>query len=290
MKPNIDLQDERVHAAMLIYSARARLAYEAALKVEAAVRSIYVLPKHEKMPRQTGSCVVLKIGDEVFILSAAHVFEDIGSFPVLVGAGERLHELTGDRFSTRQGPSGTHQDDPIDAVAFHITSTVPDILRSGALSLDDVDKSTVFEEGEFYVVGGFHASRSKRLQQRLMSFQEMYPTIEQESANYKSIGLDRARQIGLVFEDEVLVNGKWQKSPSMVGMSGGAVFRIPDLRPHPLYVTPRSIRSVLSGIIIERRKKLGAIVPTLVSSRIGYHLGLIDKYLPELDLVSRLTS
>lgn len=290
MKPKIDLKDSRVQELIRIYGDRATTAYNVAMALEKAVHPIYVLPKYETLPQHLGSCVLFAIKDETFFLSAAHVFEPIGPYAVLVGCGDKLHALTGDRFSSKQGSSGTHGDDPVDAAVFHITCDVPNEIRSSAISLAHIDQDSLHHESEFHVAVGYRISKSTRSAGRLSSQRDMYPSCEYCPQKYDLVGLNRGTHVALTFEDEVLNNNTWQKAPVVRGMSGGAVFRISGLNSNPSATPPEVPIPRLTAIIIERRKKTRDVPPVLVGARIGFHLGLIDKYLPDLHLADLLAA
>ena len=87
----------------------------------------------------------------------------------------------------------------------------------------------------------------------------------------------------LAFEDQMLIDGKWQTSPSIRGFSGGAIFRIPQLSPNATTTKTDFGEIKLAAILIERRKgKRDRFFSAAVGTRLGVHFGLIHKYLPEL--------
>lgn len=283
MKPKIDLSNPRVQEFFRLYGDRATIAYNLTMSLEESVHPIYVLPKYRDTPQQLGSCVVLAIKNHTFLLSAAHVFEPIGPYAVLVGCGDRLHALTGDRFSSKQGPSGTHGDDSVDAAAFHITGEVPNEIRSCALSLSDIDLYAPHHESEFHVCVGYRISKSTRSRGKLSSQRDMYPGGEFPKSDYDLIGVDRSKNVALPFEDDIFINNKWQSAPVVRGMSGGAIFRISGLFANVAkLVDDHTAR--LTALIIERRPKKKDASPALIGARIGFHLSLINNFLPDLNL------
>jgi len=107
MKPDFDLNDPRVKAAIVVHSTQMEKALEATQRIEDAVLPIYWTLKSKKRPEQIGSGVVVQIKGEHFIFTASHVFDDIGSYRLLIGAGvgNKLSSLAGERFSSTKGPS-----------------------------------------------------------------------------------------------------------------------------------------------------------------------------------------
>jgi hypothetical protein len=284
MKPDFDLTDPRFIALQTELNARAVVAHQAAASLDHSVQTIYAFHEGLSGPKQIGSCVVFNIDDEFFLLSAAHVYEPIGPYVVLVGCGDKLHPLTGDRFSTKQGPSGTHADDKVDAAVLHITCAVPQELRECALTIDHLDASPAVVFPEFYVAAGYRASRATSSKNRLESPLDLFPSIEHFQAEYDRLNIDRTKYVAIAYDKQVLIDGRWQLAPSKLqGMSGGAIFRILGLRPDPRVPTPAHAPARLSAIIIERsnpRRKNDPLA--IVGVRVGFHLGLIQTYRPGL--------
>ncbi|MBR8455262.1 hypothetical protein L0Y81_01390 [Burkholderia multivorans] len=279
-KPNIDLTDPIVKAGIQLYMERAAAAMEAAEKMDNAVRPIYALNPATHRVEQVGSCVLLAVKDQVFALSASHVFDQVGSYALLIGFETQLWPLPGDRFSTARGPSGTHADDPIDASVFHIPTPVPSELRAAALTLGDLDLTAASRDNHVFVSTGYRISQSRSTPQGHEAILERYPSVELGVDHYEHWKLDRNWHLLLCFEDHVLVNMRWQKSPSIRGFSGGGIFRV-DGALNPAH---RNAGVKLAAILTERKKgaKAKEIFPAVVGTRLGVHFGLIDKYLPDL--------
>jgi hypothetical protein len=282
MKPKFDLDDPRVVYLQQLVQTRAEQARSLSLRFEEAVRPVFRLPGPRKTPIQIGSCVLVGLKGQFFALSASHVFDDIGEHMVCVGAGNQLHFLTGDRFSSVRGRSGTHQDDMVDSSAFHIQGEIPSAISSAALSVDDLASMEIPLENTFHVIVGYRANGSRYTNGTSRCTQEQYASVEYGSAEYQALGIDRAKFVALVYESPVLVNGKWMASPSPRGMSGGAILRIEGLPADPR-LTPSSLPvAKLAAIITEHRTSKPNRPPALLGSRLGFHLGLIQRYLPNI--------
>jgi hypothetical protein len=283
MKPKFDLTLPGVKAIAGVYGERATRAFEAGRVFDDAVRPIYAVRPGTGRPKQIGSCVLLQIKEHVFALSASHVFDPVGEDAVLIAGVTRLHPLAGDRFSSLRGPSGTHRDDPVDASVLHITSEIPDEIRVGSMEMGDLDRSADRNKNDFHVASGYRASRSRvSLGGTLMSQLEAYPTTEVDDSSYEHAGLDRARQVALAFEDQVPVDGRWQTAPGVRGMSGGAIVRIVGLPSDLRLPVGPSQAAKLTAITVSRRPERRGQLGLLIGTRIGVHLGLIARYLPNL--------
>ena len=282
-KPKIDLDNPVVAAGIQAYQRQAQLAHTCAAAKDDAVRPIYTLDERTQSVHHVGSCVLLSVGGQVFALSASHVFDHVGSYQLLIGCGDRLHSLAGDRFSTKKGPSNTHADDPIDASVFHITAEVPRIVRSSALCPSDLDLTAAKRRPEFYVATGYRLSQSRTTSKGHAAKLDRYPTIELDEAHYLQGNRSRKWQLMLAFEEQVLLDGNWQTAPSIRGFSGGAMFRLPSVAVLP-GLNPQAPPQVkLAAILIERSKGVRTgIHSAAVGTRLGVHFGLIHKYLPEL--------
>ena len=290
-KPKIDLEHPVVAAALEIYKRLATQAYELAAEKDSAVRPVFALNERTQSVRHIGSCVLLKVRDEIFALSASHVFDDVGKYQLLIGCGNRLHSLAGDRFSSKRGPSGTHRDDPIDASVFHITANVTEEIDSSALTLQDLDLLPADRRSELYIATGYRVSQSKSTPKGHTTKLDRYPSMELDDKHYDHLSCSRDRHLVIAFEEKVLVNGTWQKSPSIQGFSGGAMFRIPELSLMTSVTKTEFDKVKLAAILIERRKGEGSrFQSAAVGTRLNVHFGLIHNYLPELKFEEMLVA
>ena len=264
------------------------VALNAASIVDDAVRPLYALNQDTNKVEHEGSCVLLTIADQFFALSASHVFDAVGQYELLIGCGSKLHSLPGERFSSLRGRSGTHRDDPIDASVFHIMADVPPEVRAAALSLANLDLLAAKRANEFFVASGYRVSQSRLTEQGHSTELERFPSLEIDEDHYAYYRCQRDDQLLLAFEDQVLVDMKWQTAPSIRGFSGGAMFRIDGVRA-AVAARENAPRAKLAAILIERRKgKRGTYHSVAVGTRLGIHFGLIHKFLPQIHLEALL--
>ena len=281
--PKIDLEDPRIAAGVKLYSRQALKAYELVKCFDDAVRPVYAFDEGRKSVTHVGTGVLFTAGGELFLLSASHVFDAVGTYQLLIGATDVLRPFKGDRFSSARGASGTHRDDPIDASVFHIIDPVPEDIRASALQLSDLDLIGAARAPEFYVAAGFRVSQSKSTSIGHTTILDRYPTMELDEAHYRHFKLDRERHLALAFEGQNLVNGRWQKSPSLRGFSGGAMFRIAGLSALLPSKEEADRKVKLSAILIEQKKAVrNKFESGVIGTRLGVHFHLIDTYLPEL--------
>src|SRR4051812_16482668 len=95
-RPNVNLTDPAIAAAVEFSQRLAKLAYEAAAAKDDAVRPVYALNERTQTVEHVGSCVLVKIQDQYFAFSASHVFDNVGKYQLLFGYGDRLQPFSGD--------------------------------------------------------------------------------------------------------------------------------------------------------------------------------------------------
>lgn len=288
MKPDIDLNNPLVKDVISLYSSKIEMALNVSQNIEKSIIPIYAILKSDKklsdIPQQIGSGVLVNIKDEYFIFSASHVFDDIGDYQLLTGSidGTEILSLAGDRFSSKKGESGTHEDDPIDASVFHIQSPIPENLKKIALSLEDFDYSHSNDSKVIHFAAGFRAKKSKNVGNGINSKRECFPSIEIKRESYKEYKLDSKIHIALACEKQVIINGRWQLAPKLNGISGGAIIKISGISMDVNEEKQSEPKQLLTAIVIqhlpEKNKKAGILIGT----RVGVHLGLIHKFLPDL--------
>jgi hypothetical protein len=281
----IDLNDPRIEKVKEILFAQIEKALVVPQRVEDAVFPIYY-PLRSNKPEQIGTGVVIRIGGQFFVFSASHVFDSIGTFQLLLGlgGGQKLLSVSGDRFSTARGRSGTHADDPVDASVFHLQSEVPDELAKVALSYTDLDFSHPDGKRSVFLISGFRVKESRTSGNQANANRGCYPTGEYGPTEYSALALDADTHIALAFEDRVLVNGRWEASPLLRGVSGGAIIRIEGVSVAPPFPAAKRAVQLLTAIAIEHRRERLRKPGAVVGVRIPVHLSLIRRFLPSLVL------
>lgn len=286
MKPKINLKDPRVKFAMNLFSTQMRKALEVKQTVESAVLPVLFPLKRKTKPEQIGSCVIVYIDGEYFAFSASHVFDVIGSHALLVGAGgmEKLTPLSGERFSTKRGPSGTHADDPLDASVFHIQGGLTDKIKKIAITVDDLDVSESSPSYSIYMAAGFRVKVSNTDGNKANGKRECFPSTEYGQDVYSSLSLNKDTHLGLAWEDQVFNGVGWQTSPSPKGISGGAIMKVEGINAMTSHNESQKPKQLLSAITIEQKREKNGKPGVLIGTRISLHLSLIKHFLPKLEI------
>lgn len=283
-KNRLDMKDPKVKVISKYIHKIAASALDETLIIEKSVNPIFHTIKKPTKPEQIASGVFVRIKGQYFVLSASHVFDVIGAFSLLmaVEGEEKLTTFEGERFSTARGPSGSHSDDPIDASVFHIQTKVPDSVKALALSLDDLDWEPYDKVHSSFVMSGIRCKKSKTRGNQTFTERESFASVELSNEHYSNLGLNKEHHIALAYDDERHVNGQWQKSPSPKGFSGGGIFRINGLSVRSLFLRPNRLTPLLTAITIAHRRGKHNNPGVLIGTRVAVHLGLIQKYLPEI--------
>ncbi|MBG9909122.1 hypothetical protein BCPR1_04435 [Bacillus paranthracis] len=284
MKPNIDLENPIVKEAITDFQTKVIGALVVPQRVESAVIPIYHLPKLKRKPVQIGSGVLVKIKSEYFIFSASHVFDEIGNHLLLTGdgTGTKIQSLSGDRFSSGRGKSGTHRDDQVDASVFHIQSPISGALKKEAITLNDFDFSSSKENEAIFIAAGFRVKKSNTAGNTVRSKREGFPSIEIDVEDYLRMKIDAEIHITLAYENQILLNGIWQTSPIPKGFSGGAIIRVDEVTVDSETIDKPVYKQLLTGIIIEQCREKNKEMGVLIGTKIDVHLALIKNFLPDL--------
>lgn len=270
-KPFIDLYEMKCHEAL-----------NTTINLENAVFPVYGLLKKNK-PEHIGSCVLVNIKSKFFIFSASHVFDVIGKNPISIGIGKGRELLTfgGDRFSTGKGKSGTHQDDYIDASVFPVTIDLPVDIQKRALDYNDLDLSENVDNKDIHIISGIRLRKSYAVENQAYAKAEAFPSIKINLDDYPSYSLNKEYHLALVYESYRLVKGHKQKTPKLIGMSGGGIFKSKEVNIPAVQKIEKKLKPLLSAITIhyepEKCNKEGIVVGTSVR----VHLALIEKYMPD---------
>lgn len=288
MKPKINLEDPIIRRGLELITTQTRHALNTPQEVEKAIIPIYAIPtakKHQKpkrKPEQFGSGVLLKIKDQFFILSSTHLFEGFEGYVLLTGSGKgsQIEYLSGERFSS--GKVESPYLNQLDATVFHIQSALSKDLEEVALSLDDLEFENDETEKPIYLMSGFRVKKSNTSGNTINSKREAFPSQEVSGDTYKLYNIDNKSQFILAYEDDILVNGAWQKSPIPRGFSGGGVIKIEgtDILNPLLNITKTNQK--LRAIITEQHRQKNNKPGILISTKINVHIGLIYQFLPNL--------
>jgi hypothetical protein len=283
MKSTINPQDARVQFLMDLILQRADAGYPLAAVLQRAVLPVFLEPGGRRVPVQVGSCVVVAIDRDTFVLSAAHVFDDSDISQIQVGCGNQLIYLGGERYSSGSVSPESRREDPVDAAVLRVRGQVPDELRSRALSLIDLDTTQPPRGRWIQFALGYRASQSGATGRVLSSQLDLIPSFEFDDCTYKALQINRAEYTASAYDDEVPIDGKWQASPKPKGISGGAILDIYGLSSDLSLPPAEELEAKMCSIVTAWRSPIDGAPSALVGSRVSHHLKLIKECWPEID-------
>lgn len=223
-----------------------------------------------KAPEAIGSATLLKIGENSFALTAAHVLEEFTDQPVLVGTQAGFLPLVGE-VNTSSPPDMT------DNAFVRLNPEIANWLAAEYLflSLDQVDVYDLPTAGFGYEFLGVPYRKVCRFNKRLFRFPVYsYTSTSISNAGYQSLGISPFSHVVVDFVPRRVRNGAGRRitAPNPQGMSGGPVFSKPLITPG----TSTNVAKRLVALAIEHRKGV------LIGIRIGLVLELLRRTYPGL--------
>lgn len=285
MKPKIDLDNPITKIAMKLHTNEVEKALNIEQSVERAVLPIYAIPKSKAhnpkktKPEQIGSGVIVNIKSEFFIFSATHVFCEFEGNAILIGTQiyKPIEQLKGERFSTG---NLNNKIDKFDATVFHIQSEISQTLKDIAITLESFDFYGFDDLKPIFMITGYLAKESNTSGNEVKSRARNFPTIEIDQ--YSEYGYDKESQILLSYENQSLVDNKWQMTPTPRGMSGGAIIKAQGTKLNFKDKTEKEKKQLLTAITIQQHRDKGNKLGFVLGTRINVFLALIYKFMPEV--------
>lgn len=204
------------------------------------------------MPELIGSGILIRLGRDVFLVSAAHVADRIVRGPHYFGTRE-LIPLPSLKLSSPLPASRNRDDDPIDLAYWVIDpATLKRIAIEDCLAVDELDAVPVSDvpHGDTHFLSGYPCTRQprhidgKELDAETLSFL----TDEVTPEEYGALGRDRTTSIVVDYDKEDFYRyGEKLTGPDLHGVSGGAIWRLHGPACHPQ-------RPLLTGFATTWRK------------------------------------
>jgi hypothetical protein len=224
-----------------------------------------------------GSGVLLRVGDQAFLITAAHVADRATQKHLYLGSSENLVPVEGPQFVTNLPPTGARTDDKLDLALIHLTDAVRDQLPEAAfLGPTELDRDPGPRADEIFLVAGFpHTKQSRRLPgNKLDSSLEGVVARSAPIEEYAATGVDPALSLLLVYNyKDVWRPTGGNTAATLRGMSGCGVWVLEGVESEFSY-PPR-----LSAVLIEWRRKGQKRV---LATRIALVLATVQRYFPEV--------
>lgn len=197
-------------------------------------------------PEPVGTATLIRVDELVFLVSAAHVLDDVGTGPRYFGGSDRIKPLPAITFRSPLPDSGRREDDLVD-VGYWVLDPgqAHGIPSADTLRLDQLDltqASNIGNDAQYYL-SGYPASRQPR---RLTGDElEVKPlqflTDEAAGDVYEAVGTDRIDHVIVDFDKDDFYSGFEKRfGPDLFGVSGGVIWRLtgsPEVQPQSPLLT-----------------------------------------------------
>lgn len=196
--------------------------------MEAIFNSVFpIIIERDKKPEQIASGVLLEIKNHLFLLTSAHVFDDIQKFPLLIPTNSGF---TKTNFSAACLPNTDENrvGDKIDLAYIKLNFDLKKNFSQGIspLTLNNVDTTDYKEKDDIYTFSGFPYRKTKykenTIQSELYSFtgglapKETYDNLNYSPNTNILIDFNRKKTINIL--------GDISTAPMPHGISGGGIF------------------------------------------------------------------
>ena len=215
-----------------------------------------------------GSGVLLRIADEPFLITAAHVIDAVASDHFFLGLGSQVYEIDVSVSMTRVPDGADRSQDRLDvAVCYLSPSHVEHLSPDEFVELESIYRVPLIPEAGVHLAVGFPGSRQpKQLRGRdLSGIGATIACVSRSADEHRQLGLDPIMSLSLRYDRTAL----WSETGYGLGvqprgMSGGPVWFAPD----GLHDTVAP-RLLLAGVLIEwvhgKREILATRVPVALS-------------------------
>lgn len=235
------------------------------------VRPVYVL-KPSGIPDQVGSCVLVQMAGRRYVVTAAHIADQLASARLYIGGQKEFVEITGQCLTTPK-PEGDRNKDHYDFAIWPIpTDAASQLGEVTYIDAKEIAPNRHSREGLFYVAYGYPNTRNtfldvSRYHAPAWAFRHTARSLEDRAL---------ARRLGISGDDHLFVSyekyvsnglGTRARSVKPKGLSGGALIELDVWS--SFHGRPRGR---LAGIILSRppqkRTKLVAVKIHLVLASI----------------------
>jgi hypothetical protein len=229
-------------------------------------------------PYLVGTGVVLNINSEIFIASAAHVFDENVTTSIYTFLEGKDQIIEGQIQATSK-PGNDRDKDKIDIAIYKVDdSLIPKFISTYCpVTIGEIDVNDIPNSKKYYAFIGHPTNKTKPKFRTTKMKSEMFSymgTIATEKA-YQQLKLSKYSHIVIDFDPKKCIaeDGTICTFPKPRGMSGGGVWLMEDLNSH----SSQSYVNKLVGIGIEDHKN----PKVMVGTRIGAVVEVIKNRFPE---------
>lgn len=224
--------------------------------------------------RLLGSAVLLRLRDESFLITAAHVLDKTRRGALRVATPRGIRTVYGRRYVTRKPANGDRDGDKLDIAVLHLASPVASAFPDSAFATwaDLSPRPDEVPPQDLLLVGYPVSTQPKQRTRDVLEASEYrLLTSPLPTASYAILGLNTDRSIlaGFTKDDSYRLTGR-STAPDLYGMSGCGLWFISGPTGSP------RARPKLAGIAIEwRRDRPKCIVATRLIVALAPLLGAL---------------
>lgn len=229
-------------------------------------------------PYLVGTGVVLDIDSQIFIASAAHVFDE-NNITSIYTFLEGINQIIEGQIQATSKPGNDRDEDKIDIAIYKVDdSLVPKFISTyHPVTIGEIDVNDIPSSKKYYAFIGHPTNKTKPKYRTTIIKSQMFSymgTIASEKA-YQQLNLSKYSHIVIGFNPKKCIaeDGTICTFPKPKGMSGGGVWLMEDLNSH----SSQSYVNKLVGIGIEDHKN----PKVMVGIRIGAVVEVIKKRFPD---------
>jgi hypothetical protein len=179
-----------------------------------------------------GSGIVFDVGNELFLLSAAHVFDSGETGNLYIPTSGSLEAMTGTIANTKLPPSGNRTDDRIDMAYFHLKSEWRDKLKDDVkpVSVDDLLLTDTAQTGNLHTFTGYPWRKTTKVGVVFSGDRTSYSGHLLPPDIYSRLGYSRVANVLIRLrrnKTDSTRYGPGSPAPHPEGVSGGAVLSWP---------------------------------------------------------------
>jgi hypothetical protein len=249
---------------------RDEIAVSASRDFRSSVRPIYANSARLPKPQHVGSCLLLQIDGRPIVSTAAHIIDDLkNGLALYVGGvgGTNPVLIAGGALRTTTAPLGNRLQDHLDCAFW----APPDAAVAALGAVEFVKPSRVSAnsapvQGKLYQALGYPISRHKRAIDHsaasISNYLQPYTSgVEDMPALAAELKVSGAEHLFLRFDkyahkaDDSKVSAFGTR-----GLSGGALLDLGDFTSPAMFMRGAEHRAMLSGMLIEHKKRHHALV------------------------------
>ena len=191
-----------------------------------------------RVPVQVGSSIVARLGNEVFLFTAAHAMDNFRRREVFIPLDGQYVQPEGPVFRNDPGPSGVHgDDDAVDTAVLHIKGAHQARLKEIAYPLEEAMYFRTVVPAACVAVG-YPLRLSKKVERQIFSDAMGWLLESRDLDFYIKRNINPAQNMAFTMSKRVATEHGFAPLPALRGMSGCGVWLAPRIsgieQPHRL--------------------------------------------------------